>query len=260
MKTILFILVAGLMSSNILANAPSNQTIEQRKAMRAERRSQRLAASGGLVEQVAEGNAVLIANAKTDIPMEWLAETALSIRQLVHIKVEAKMTDSTKAQKPTKEFPVTISIINDPTSDATILIAPEQSWATVNIAQLSKGNPAPDIYRQRIHKEVWRTTAMAMGAANSMTQPCLMRQINTLRELDRTRNMLPSPQAVNNMLEVAYKHNIAKARRVTYKRACEEGWAPAPTNDVQKAIWEKVRSEKERGPTNPIEIPMPKKK
>ena len=100
---------------------------------------------------------------------------------------------------------------------------------------------------------------MAMGAANSMQQPCLMRQINTLRELDRTRNTLPSPQPVNHMMEVAYKHNIAKIRMVTYKRACEEGWAPAPTNDIQKAIWERAKADKERGPSNPIEIPMPKK-
>ena len=28
----------------------------------------------------------------------------------------------------------------------------------------------------------------------------------------------------------------------THKKACQEGWAPAPTNDVQKAIWEKVHA------------------
>jgi hypothetical protein len=29
---------------------------------------------------------------------------------------------------------------------------------------------------------------------------------------------------------------------------------------MQKAIWEQVKADKERGPTNPIKIPMPKKK
>ena len=46
----------------------------------------------------------------------------------------------------------------------------------------------------------------------------------------------------------------------TYLKACEEGWAPTPTNEYQKAIWEQVKADKERGPTNPIKIPMPKKK
>ena len=43
-------------------------------------------------------------------------------------------------------------------------------------------------------------------------------------------------------------------RYVTYRQACIEGWAPAPTNDVQKAIWEKVHSEKERGPSHGLKI------
>ena len=46
----------------------------------------------------------------------------------------------------------------------------------------------------------------------------------------------------------------------TYRTACREGWAPAPTNEYQRAIWMRVLSDKERGPTNPITIPPPSKK
>lgn len=46
----------------------------------------------------------------------------------------------------------------------------------------------------------------------------------------------------------------------TYRTACREGWAPPPSNDVQRAIWERALSDKERGPTNPITIPPPGKK
>ena len=49
-------------------------------------------------------------------------------------------------------------------------------------------------------------------------------------------------------------------RRLTYRRACQEGWAPAPTNEFQKAVWEQVKADKERGPANPITIPPPNKK
>ena len=41
-----------------------------------------------------------------------------------------------------------------------------------------------------------------------------------------------------------------------YKTACREGWAPAPTNDVQKAIWDKVHAM----PTEPIKIKPEEKK
>ena len=55
------------------------------------------------------------------------------------------------------------------------------------------------------------------------------------------------------------------------RRAFEHGWkavcpvascgalVEAQTNDVQKAIWEKVQAKKERGPARPITIPPPKK-
>ena len=49
------------------------------------------------------------------------------------------------------------------------------------------------------------------------------------------------------------KKNIGRTRRASYKVACEEGWAPAPTNDFQKAIWEKVKAEKEAA-AKPAEV------
>ena len=47
---------------------------------------------------------------------------------------------------------------------------------------------------------------------------------------------------------------FAPYRRTTYKRACKEGWAPAPTNDFQRAVWEKIKAEQGEKPTNPIRI------
>ena len=35
---------------------------------------------------------------------------------------------------------------------------------------------------------------------------------------------------------------IAPVRRTTYKTACEEGWAPPPTNDFQRAIWDAAKA------------------
>jgi hypothetical protein len=37
---------------------------------------------------------------------------------------------------------------------------------------------------------------------------------------------------------------IKPARMTTYRKACEEGWAPMPTNSVQKAIWDEVKVKK----------------
>ncbi len=82
----------------------------------------------------------------------------------------------------------------------------------------------------------------------------------TLEALDANRLMLPSPDPVMRMVNGAMARGIDTVRTDTYRRACQEGWAPAPTNDVQRAIWEQVRADKERGPTKPITISPPNKK
>ena len=54
-----------------------------------------------------------------------------------------------------------------------------------------------------------------------------------------------SPISVKTVIMNAADLGIPKITLKPYKIACEEGWAPAPTNDIQKAIWEKVKAEKE---------------
>lgn len=48
----------------------------------------------------------------------------------------------------------------------------------------------------------------------------------------------------------AEQFGIGRFRRTTYLKACQEGWASAPTNDIQKAIWNKVHEV----PDKPIKI------
>lgn len=39
------------------------------------------------------------------------------------------------------------------------------------------------------------------------------------------------------------ERGIPIARSVTYRQAVKEGWAPAPTNDIQRAVWDKVKAD-----------------
>lgn len=264
MKKLLLIVTVATLASIVVAqdaaqgdgSSRAPLTAEQKAELRRERREKRLSESGGLIEREVAGKSALIVNAQGVVPAEFIEGAAASIRGLALVKVETTTGDPSKCHRPTSEHPVVVSVINDPASDATILVAPEQNWATLNVNLLLRDNPQKEVVASRIHKEIWRATAMAMGASNSMTQPCLLRQINTLRELDHTKNMLPSPQPINNMIEVADKFGIVRVHRATYRRACEEGWAPAPTNDVQKAIWDKVHEM----PSEPLKIKPEEKK
>ncbi len=50
------------------------------------------------------------------------------------------------------------------------------------------------------------------------------------------------PQIMGTMLNQAKALDIPFARRTTYKQAVKEGWAPAPTNDIQRAVWDSVKN------------------
>jgi hypothetical protein len=71
---------------------------------------------------------------------------------------------------------------------------------------------------------------------------------------------MPSPYSLSVISHCAALRDIGQVRTVSYRQACSEGWAPAPTNDAQRVFYEQAKADKERGPTNPIKIPMPKKK
>ena len=81
-----------------------------------------------------------------------------------------------------------------------------------------------------------------------------------MKDLDAIPLLQPGPEPNNKMIDEAHRRGVQSARFTTYRQACREGWAPAPTNDLQKAIWEEVKADKERGPTNPITITPPKQK
>ena len=52
------------------------------------------------------------------------------------------------------------------------------------------------------------------------------------------------PQVMGTALSQAKAMGIGLVRRTTYKKACEEGWAPPPTDEFQKAVAEKVAAKK----------------
>ena len=81
--------------------------------------------------------------------------------------------------------------------------------------------------------------AYACGAGVSSTPHCLMNTCYSLADLDAFDSDMISMEPFMTMSDCFPKMGISPFRRVTYKMAVKEGWAPAPTNDYQKAILEK---------------------
>lgn len=137
------------------------------------------------------------------------------------------------------------------------LIAPEGRWAFVNVAHLSSGRgKKTPFFEARFKKEVARIGCMLFGNIGSTYNGNLLSFIENADGLDcYESDALPVDSAMR-CARYLINLGVKPYRRISYRKAVAEGWAPTPTNDIQKAIWEKVHAM----PKNPIRIEYDPKK
>ncbi len=131
-----------------------------------------------------------------------------------------------------------------------IILAPENFWASVNVKGLAADNPPKAILADRFEKEVRRAFAFVCGGTCGTEPQGICRIVKDLGDLDaipgKDYALDIEARIINNMRETDIKpYRIAK-----YADAVQEGWAPAPTNDAQRAVWNKVHAL----PKNPMTI------
>jgi len=208
-----------------------------------------LARMGGLVEQPAEGPACLFLNMQGRVPAEALADTPAQVSRMLRIAatletLEGAPADPLAAVRERLEGGGVAAIVGvcDAPGLPTLLIAPESRWALVNVAALAADAPSAETLAARVRKGQWRAFAHLMGAAESAFEHCLMKPVHSLADLDALTAPSVCPEPFGRIIANAGRLGARPIRAVPYRRACEEGWAPAPTNDVQKAIWDEVRA------------------
>lgn len=141
-----------------------------------------------------------------------------------------------------------------------LLVAPERRWAFVNVRPLAADKPDQERLEFRTRSELWRAFAMVLGAGDTESTACVMNPCVSLADLDKAESGMISMEPLATIQAHAKKIGITPYVRAFYRTACKEGWAPAPTNEYQRAIWDKVMADKERGPANPITIKPPSAK
>ena len=198
-----------------------------------------------------KGKAVIV-DAGKDVPQQSLNAVAKQFNDNVHIAVEIQKGEF-RFESPTLVGEATLFVVDDPKLPMS-LIAPESRWALVNVAKLK--SEKPQFYDARIRKETVRTLVALLGGCNSTYPDALTGCVLRAEDLDRfadTRLQVEIEQRLPSYIE---KLGITPYVMTSYRKACEEGWAPAPTNDVQKAIWDKGHAR----PTEPIKIKPETKK
>ena len=163
------------------------------------------------------------------------------------VQGDADQADVSKVGKTAATM--TIVLCEKPDSPA-LLISPEDMWASVNATRLARGCADPKVFAARVRKELTRAFCFLAGAGNSMGSATVMTPIFSNMELDErfVEEIPPDVDGKFNKHLAAF--GIKPWIRSTYTYACEEGWAPQPTNEFPKAIWDKVHA----APTKPIVI------
>ena len=143
-----------------------------------------------------------------------------------------------------------IWIVNEPMLPL-VLAACENGWGILNVAPILADAPSQEKIDGRIVRVANRLFAYIHGAYDSTMMPqCVLKEAHGIDGIDALICRDYSPEAFSKVSSFLAGAGYRQARRGTYYDACEEGWAPAPTNDVQKAIWDKVH----QMPTKPIRI------
>ena len=175
-------------------------------------------------------------------------------------KSKAVTVETATAVRKDAKADVAIFLVELQTLPDMMLVSPEGKWAMVNVTALTADNSAQPFVVARLNKEMVRAFVYLAGGCGSDFAGNLMDNIVRPDQLDSYGEARPPMDLLARISRRLPQLGVTPYRLATYQQACKEGWAPQPTNDVQKAIWERVKADKERGPTNPITIPPPKAK
>ena len=219
--------------------------------------------SGGLVYTQATGRHICIVNAQKTASTEDLQKAVDAV--IIHLHMPfaivsvGKKSDANDAiGRAKKDGAVGAIVVFDEEQGA------EKKWIRkdvtlgvyrVNMAVLKRG-AGKAVLADRLRKMVWRSLAWTVGLEAGGGPSSILDRAATLKDLDAISAMTPGPLQHNAMVDRLEKREVKMIKVGTYRTACMQGWAPAPTNDVQKAIWEKVHAL----PKNPMKIEFDPKK
>ena len=155
------------------------------------------------------------------------------------------------ALKAKSKADIAVIIRADDTTPS-LLAAVDDGWAVVNVRKLAEGLKTPEavkkFHEKRCRSQMLRAYVAVAGGFSSQYQGNIL-SIRKISDFDLCETFIPNDAAMAMERYLAAR-GVTPAIRKRYRSACQEGWAPAPTNDIQKAIWDEVHAI----PTKPIKI------
>ena len=211
--------------------------------------------TGGIVREPGSAKGVFVVlNVQKRVSADALGGMLKYMDETLHVRskaVDAEAVDIARMGELVVSAGGTVGVglVDDPALP-TILTAPESRWSVVNVAKIAENCADDATLASRVRKEILRSLAFMTGCAYMTMGDPLMRDVMKPGDLDGLRSECFGIEILNRFSESAALYGLKPWHVATYRTACEEGWAPAPTNDVQKVIWNRVHAP----PSKPIKI------
>ena len=228
----------------------SKEAIEKRKAAFVQR-------TGGFIKRPNTGKGkIVFVNTQDRIADAEFAQVAKGLSdhlrldiQVVHAAPETLSTASASLKRENAD--VGVVIVSWEAADPSLLVLPDRRCAIVNVAGFPDDKAVTLARKQTI-----RGFAAACGAMSSQSSVSLMGTFDNDKQLAAFPGENIPGDVVMRMKNYLQSRDVLSYQLVTYRTACQQGWAPAPTNDVQKAIWNEVHTL----PKTPMKIEFDQKK
>ena len=218
--------------------------------------------TGGFVDVPAKGAAVIVVDARPKAggaPDQFaqvfmnLSKTRVGVEKRA-LKAEECPIAAIKAERDATKAAFAIIVVeSDKLTGLTVL--PEERVVVINASKYREG---ADTFRheERVLKEIWRGLGFVSGVGYAPHKNDVLQPVFTVRALDALEYQVMQPMNFQKIYTIMKEFGATRARHVPYRTAVNEGWAAAPTNDYQKAIWDQVHAM----PTSPLKIKPETKK
>ena len=206
--------------------------------------------TGGKLKKpgVQRGRLVYV-NAQKRAPEKWLVENAKVFAENSHLEIQV-VEGEFSFPEPKIVGEASLFVIDDPKLPS-LLHAPEARWTMVNVAPLATGaGEKPAYFAARVQKQLTRGFALLAGTQTSNYPNSLLGCVTNPDGLDHFTDCRLPVDILARFVPYVAGYGVTPYVVSTYRKACQEGWAPQPTNDVQKAIWDEVHEL----PSEPITI------
>lgn len=257
MKSLIVYSAMLFASTAAFADAPTNVVHISKAKMAAI-----IAKNGGMVKKPGTGlGHILFANEQRRVPVSELTRPVAYLAKYTKLSISIKDCEPEKDATPKAVMSklganMLILIKDDAAVSSPLIVSPDEAWATVNVAALAKDNPKPDVLAFRLRKEMSRAFAFLCGGVNTQYERTPVNYCGSLKDLDYIDMDEVPADLIARFRTYTPGYGVTPSITATYKTACRHGWAPQPTNDVQRAIWKDVY----QVPDKPMKIEFDPKK